>query len=147
MVWSAQAVHVNGRIELGGTGSTTVEFKSPQGEILKVPPYLEGPNRWRVRFSPPVAGRWRYTAGKRKGSFPVAAYKGNNPLYQDGRIGLSKNRRYFAHADGTPWFFLSDTGWNTALKSTREEWCRYISDRADKKFTAPICDDPMACRA
>jgi hypothetical protein len=133
--WSAP-VHVNGRIELDAGGAAAVEFKSPQGEAIKVSPFWDGGDRWRVRFSPPSAGRWKYTAGKRKGTIQVTAYKGSNPLYRHGRIGLSKDRRYFAQADGTPWFFLSDTGWNAALKSTHDEWRQYIADRAAKKFTA-----------
>ena len=134
--WSAQQLHVNGRIEFDAGSAKAVEFKSPKGDVVKVLSYWDGGDRWRVRFSPPTPGRWKYTADKRKGSFQVSAYKGANPLYLHGRIGLSENRRYFTHADGTPWFFLSDTGWNAALKSTREEWQRYVADRAQKKFTA-----------
>jgi hypothetical protein len=66
----------------------------------------------------------------------VAAYNGANELYRRGAPRLSQDRRHFAHADGTPWFWLSCTGWNSALMSTREEWDRYLADRAAKRFTA-----------
>jgi hypothetical protein len=70
------------------------------------------------------------------GSFRVVEYKGANVLYRRGAPRLSANQRHFVHADGTPWFWLSCTGWNSALLSTREEWDRYLADRAAKRFTA-----------
>ena len=61
-------------------------------------------------------------------------YAGNNPLFRHGAIRVSENRRYLAHADGTPFFWLADTGWNVPHLSTAEEWKTYLQDRLAKGF-------------
>src|SRR5574340_130668 len=95
---------------------------------------------------PDRAGAWSYRVAceaasdaglcGQAGTFRVNDYRGTNPLYNHGALRLSKDRRYLAHADGTPWFWLADTGWNGALMSTAEEWTRYVAGRAAKKFSA-----------
>lgn len=124
----------------------TVEFRGPGGALERARAFWDGERVWKVRFSPEVAGQWTWRsecsdpsdAGLhgRTGRFRVVPYRGANVLYRRGAPRLSPNRRYFVHADGTPWFFLSDTAWNGALLSTREEWERYLADRASKRFTA-----------
>ena len=113
-----------------------VEFTSPGGQRQEVLAFWDGGRRWKVRFSPEQAGTWKYEGFGQSGQFRVSEYKGRNPLYRRGAPRLSKNRRYFVQADGTPWFWLADTAWNGALLSTREEWEKYLADRSAKKFTA-----------
>ncbi len=118
-----------------------VEFSGPGGAKQQVSAFWDGARNWKVRFSPEKAGAWKYrviTPGfsPATGSFKAAEYKGSNPLLKAGAPRLSANRRHFVQADGTPWFWLSDTAWNGALLSTTEEWKTYIADRAAKKFTA-----------
>ncbi len=150
-------VHRYGRFEQSFTAAqdyadplagvrVTVEFIGPGGLARRALAFWDGGRAWRVRFSPERTGRWRYRtvasevsdAGLhgRTGQFAVVDYRGSNPLYRRGAPRLSANRRYFVQADGTPWFWLSCTGWNSALRSTREEWEDYLADRAAKKFTA-----------
>ena len=72
-------------------------------------------------------GKWRYEIecendsgfGGQTGEFECVSYEGNNPLYIHGDIHLSDDRYYLAHADGTPFFWLGDTGWNGALFSDK----------------------------
>lgn len=47
--------------------------------------------------------------------------------YIHGDIHLSDDRYYLAHADGTPFFWLGDTGWNGALFSDEQSWDVYIA--------------------
>ncbi|MHC5035621.1 MAG: apiosidase-like domain-containing protein, partial [Planctomycetota bacterium] len=63
-------------------------------------------------------------------------YEGTTPLYVHGPVGLSVDRRHFAHADGTPFFWLGDTAWNGALKSRGEDWDDYLAMRRSQGFTA-----------
>lgn len=58
-----------------------------------------------------------------------------NRFKAHGRVGVSRDNTYLAHADGTPFFWLGDTAWNGALLSTKEDWARYLDDRKAKKFT------------
>lgn len=50
-------------------------------------------------------------------------------------LRVSENGRYLEREDGTPFFYLGDTGWDLFGALDREETVRYLSDRADKGFT------------
>jgi hypothetical protein len=126
----------------------TVEagFTGPSGQTRAVPGFWDGGTTWWVRFSPDQEGRWAYTvtaeaeaAGEgaaAAGTFECVAYTGDNPLYRHGPIRVSPDRRHFAHADGTPWFYLADTAWNGPMLATSEDWQRYIDTRQAQGFTA-----------
>ncbi len=124
----------------------TVEFRGPGGAVRQLRAFWDGERTWKARFSPESTGEWGWRSRcsdpsdsglhERSGRFQVVPYRGANVLYRRGAPRLSPNRRYFVHADGTPWFFLSDTAWNGALMSTREEWEQYLADRSSKRFTA-----------
>lgn len=121
------------------------EFTAPSGKKRTVVAFWDGGKVWRVRFSPDKTGEWTYRTScsdesngglhARTGEFSCGPYTGDNPLYRHGEIRLSKNRRYLVHADGTPFFWLADTGWNAALLSDDEGWHTYLQDRVNKRFT------------
>lgn len=126
--------------------STVVVFTAPDGSEHAVEAFWDGGQTFRVRFCPEVPGEWTWEstctstadAGlhARSGSFRCVPYSGDNPLYRNGSVGLSADRHHFAHRDGTPFFWLADTAWNGALKSTRQEWETYLKHRAGQGFTA-----------
>jgi hypothetical protein len=127
-----------------------VVFSSPGG-TWRVPAFWRGGRRWTVRFAPPRPGRYRYeveTTDPRDnglngvaGEVDVRPYQGSNPLFQHGALRVSENRRFFEHADGTPFFWLGDS-WYSGL-STRLSWAGFkklTSDRAAKGYTVvEIC--------
>lgn len=148
-------VHRYGRFEVTFTAAqdyatplteeVKVEFTGPGGQRHEVLAFWDGGRAWRARFSPEHTGTWKYRvtpsapsdAGlSRGGSFRVVPYRGRNELYRRGGPRLAPNRRYFVRGDGAPWFWLADTAWNGALLSTREEWEKYLADRAAKKLSA-----------
>ena len=45
------------------------------------------------------------------GKVEVVPYKGDNPLYRHGPVRVARDRRHFAYADGTPFFWLGDSWW------------------------------------
>ncbi len=51
-----------------------------------------------------------------------------------GRIGISGNRRYLIKEDGSPFFWLGDTGWLLFTKLNREETVKYLENRRQKGF-------------
>ena len=51
------------------------------------------------------------------------------------RLKVSKNRRFLAREDGSPFFYLGDTAWELFHRLNREEADLYLRDRAAKGFT------------
>lgn len=49
-------------------------------------------------------------------------------------IRVSDNNRFFQYEDGTPFFWLGDTGWLLFKKLDREEAEMYLEDRSQKGF-------------
>lgn len=120
-----------------------VEFRPPRGEPRRVFAYWAGGRVWAVNFSPELLGRWQYRwisndaeLNRQSGFFEVIANHGTTVLDVHGLPRLSADRRHFVHADGTPWFWLADTGWNSALLADRFEWDEYVQARAAQGFTA-----------
>jgi len=121
-----------------------VDFTAPNGKRLTVAAFWDGDRTWKVRFSPEVLGQWTYRTRSsnqtdtglhnQSGSFNCVAYTGRNPLYRHGALRVSEDRRYLAHADGTPFFWLGDTAWNGVLKSDARSWDIYLRDRVSKGF-------------
>lgn len=123
----------------------TVTFTSPSGEERHVNGFWDGRDTWRVRFSPDETGTWSYTTRSnpndsglhgQDGTLECGASAGSTRFEQHGPIGLSNNRRYLVHADGTPFLWLGDTAWNGPLRATPSEWAHYLRERVRQKFTA-----------
>ncbi len=114
---------------------------------LRVPAFWSNDNVWRVRFAPPVAGQysWESVCSDRsnrelhgvKGTLDAAAYTGSNSLYRFGGVRVSPDRRHFAHADGTPLFWLGDTWWMGLTRRLRwpDDFQSLAADRVRKGFT------------
>ncbi len=122
-----------------------VKLHAPSGAESEAQGFWDGGTNWRARFMPSEEGAWRYEAvwqtpqGTRSagsGNFVcVRAESSKNPLLQHGPVRVSKDGRYFEHADGTPFFWLVDTVWNGALLSDDAGWQNYLDDRVAKKFS------------
>jgi hypothetical protein len=125
--------------------SLEATFKSPSGEVHKVQGFWDGDHTWRVRFAPNEVGRWAYSTvcsdpansglHGQSGTFVVTAARGRNRFEQHGPVRVSRDGHYLQHEDGTPFFWLSDTAWNGALRSIPEEWHYYVRDRAQQRFS------------
>jgi hypothetical protein len=123
----------------------TVSVTAPSKKSRTVRGFWDGGSTWRVRFSPDETGNWSYTTTAtpadtglhgQKGSFRVTAPKGSTAFERHGPVRVSRSRTFLEHADGTPFFWLADTGWNAALHSTPDEWKHYLAERARQQFTA-----------
>ncbi|TNF73206.1 MAG: DUF4038 domain-containing protein [Bacteroidetes bacterium] len=110
-----------------------------------VPAFWEGDNKWSVRFAPSFTGEFSYypessdTANpdfnRKEQRFNVIPYKGDNPLLQHGFLHISENKRFFEHADGTPFLWLGDTWWkNLCKRMTWEGFQELTADRKAKGF-------------
>jgi hypothetical protein len=112
----------------------------------RVPAFWRGGSTWTVRFAPPAPGMYYYhlestdksnvDLNGHAGQVSVSAYTGDNELLKHGAPRISGNKRYFEHADGTPFFWLGDTFWSGL--SSRMPWDDFktlIADRKSKGFT------------
>lgn len=125
--------------------SVTVELTSPDGDTRTVDAFWDGDTTWKVRFMPDHEGTWRYRTASEpavaglhdvQGAFEVRpSQEPANPFLRHGALRVSENGRHLVHADGTPFFWLGDTAWNGALRSTAEDWQTYLNDRREKHFT------------
>lgn len=98
-----------------------VEFTDPRGNKLRIPAFWDGNNKWKVRYASPILGIHRFhslssvTDDKGldgvTGKVQVEAYKGKNLLFRHGALRVADDKRHFAYADGTPFFWLGDTWW------------------------------------
>jgi hypothetical protein len=57
------------------------------------------------------------------------------PLFTHGRLQVTKDGHYLQFADGTPFFWLGDTGWELFHRLTLEEAKQYLDNRSAKGFT------------
>jgi hypothetical protein len=125
--------------------SMEVEFTSPSGKKTAVPGFWDSRRTWCVRFSPEEIGRWTWHTycsrtddsglHGRSGAFECVPYVGENPLYRNGPLRVSDNKRYLQHYNGAPFLWLGDTVWNGVLKSDEGSWDIFLADRAAKGFT------------
>jgi hypothetical protein len=122
-----------------------VTFTAPSRQTHVVRGFWDGGRTWRVRFSPDEVGQWTYATDAvpadeglqaQAGTFRVVGPKGTTRFDRHGPVRVSKSRTFLEHADGTPFFWLADTGWNAALLSTPGEWNQYITERSRQRFTA-----------
>lgn len=124
-----------------------VLFTLPSGEAHRVPAFWAGESTWRVRYAAPVAGRYTFRTicsdisnrdlHGQTGALTVSPYSGENNLYKHGALRIGEDRRHFAHADGTPFFWLGDTWWMGLCRrlSWPDDFRALTADRARKGFT------------
>ncbi len=122
-------------------------FTDPAGTQRRVPAFWAGGQTWKVRYSSPITGRHRFQTDSSdpgnpglhglRGEVRITPYSGKNPLYRHGAIGVAEDQRHFAHADGTPFFWLADTWWMGLVKRLRwpEDFQELTADRRDKGFS------------
>jgi hypothetical protein len=127
--------------------SLDIEVLDPRGAKQLVPAYWAGGQIWKVRYASHSAGRYSFrsvctdTANPdlhdQTGSITISDYKGDNPLYQHGPLRVSSDKRHFAHADGTPFFWLGDTWWFGLCKrfGWPDDFKALTADRVKKGFS------------
>ena len=123
-----------------------VVFTDPAGAPRTVPAFWAGGNQWKVRYASPLVGTHRYRSQCSdssdtglhgiEGQVEIMPYTGTNPLYRHGPVRVAQDHRHFAHADGTPFFWLGDTWWKRLCKRmTWEGFQELTADRKAKGFT------------
>ena len=63
------------------------------------------------------------------------AWNGPSVDLRHGRLKVSENRHFLVFEDGTPFFYLGDTGWELFHRLTKDESEKYLENRRSKGFT------------
>lgn len=123
-----------------------VLLTSPSGRQETVAAFWDGGRTWRMRYSPDEVGQWQYESlcsdsanqglDSQRGGFLCSAPRLGDGFSTHGPVRISHNGRFLEHEDFTPFFWLADTAWNGALKSTESEWTEYLFTRKNQNFTA-----------
>ena len=111
----------------------------------RVPAFFAGDGTWKVRFSPPAAGQYRYKleASDKTNTdlngheqvLAVEAYAGDNSLLSHGFLRIAADQRHFEHTDGTPFLWLGDTWWKCLSKRmSLDDFKELAADRRAKGF-------------
>lgn len=131
---------------LQDVGTFKVRFISPTGVKKTINGFWDGGRIWKVRFMPWEKGIWTYSTfcsdeknnglNGKEGSFTCTQVIEKQKIYAHGPVVNPPGTYYLTHSDGTPFFWMACTAWNGALKSTDNEWEKYLTDRVSKNFTA-----------
>jgi hypothetical protein len=62
-------------------------------------------------------------------------WQGKSADLSHGKLKISDNRRFLVFGDGTPFFYLGDTGWELFHRLNKEETEKYLENRRAKGFT------------
>ena len=124
-------------------------------ERLVRPAFWDGGRIFKVRFAPTRTGTWTWKAtlpgdsaiDGTSGTFESEPYEGDLPVYRHGFVRAEPGKKYFTHADGTPFFYLGDTHWgmykeeidepgpNAGDTATDSHFKYIVRRRAEQGFT------------
>lgn len=123
---------------------TTVAVTFTQGSTsFSTYAFWDGGSTWRIRCAFPTSGTWTWTTTatdtadtglhNKSGSVSITTYSGTNPLFKNGFLKVSSDKRYLVHANNTPFLWNGDTAWRAPQAATLAEWKTYVDNRVDHK--------------
>ena len=62
-------------------------------------------------------------------------WEGTSVEFSHGRLKVSENKRFLIFEDGTPFFYLGDTGWELFHRLNKDDAEKYLENRRSKGFT------------
>ena len=62
-------------------------------------------------------------------------WKGPSVDFKHGNLKVSENKHFLQFEDGTPFFYLGDTGWELLHRLNRDETETYLENRRMKGYT------------
>ncbi len=123
------------------TQSLDLTFRSPAGKAFQVAGFWEEGRHWKARFAPDEIGQWHWSSRSddpglagRVGVFRVGEAASESLWRRHGPLAIHPSGRGFAHADGTPVFWLADTAWAAPAHATITEWQDYVACRSRQGF-------------
>jgi hypothetical protein len=119
------------------------------GRKIELIGFWNGGSEWKVNFTPPVTGRWKYmtyssekSLNGKTGFLTVKPWSENEKAANPVRRGLVRVKtdgslagHYFEYSDGHPFLWIGDTWWNWTDKRIHFETFRQlVDDRSSKGF-------------
>jgi hypothetical protein len=116
---------------------------------IEVIGFWNGGNEWKVNFSPPESGEWKYitsstdrSMNNKTGTFIVSSWSDEEKTANPVRHGLIRVRKegagaghYFEYSDGHPFLWIGDTWWNWTDKRIHfDTFKKLVDDRSAKGF-------------
>ena len=124
-------------------------FTHTDGTAIHLYGFWNGGNEWRVRFAPTKEGVWEYVVTcsdtdntslhNVKGKIIAVKNTGNTDIDRHGFVKISENGRYFVYDDGTPFFWLGDTNWQSPNYVSINS-CNYPGCKCDNQFVHEVND-------
>jgi hypothetical protein len=62
-------------------------------------------------------------------------WQGPSVDFSHGKLQISENQRFLVFEDGTPFFYLADTGWELFHRLSKTDAEKYLENRREKGFT------------
>lgn len=121
--------------------TATATFTRPGGVTQQIPLFWDGGKTWKVRFSPSLVGNWSWSINSndpgldgKSGSFTTV--ESNN---KGGIIARPYFPNHFRYQDGSPFWWMGDTGWTLYSSNAQEKLNRstafdYIDARSFQGF-------------
>jgi len=157
-VWSPIEIGLRSEVDYNNPFTATeidATFTHTDGTVITLPGFWKRGKTWAVRFSPTKAGDWTYkvtckdttnTGLFAEGVIHAAEATGDNAISEHGFVTVERGKRYYQHADGTPFFWLGDTNWQapTQVSTTicnypgcncKSQFHHIVDDRVEKGFT------------
>jgi hypothetical protein len=119
--------------------TVTVAATAPSGRRQLVEAFWDGGRTWRARVAGDEAGAWSWAASSTDASNRGLAANGrvnHAGARPPSRLVVSKDGTHLIDERGAPFFWLADTAWNGALRSTEGDWREYLARRAAQRFSA-----------
>src|SRR5262249_31132514 len=126
--------------------TVTVEYTKAGSLPLQGYGFWDGGATFKLRQAFPEPRLWPSTTTapdptnrglhNRKGVVRVLPYPASTPLYRHGLLQGSADRRFFVHADGTPFLWLGDTLWGATVWLTEAGFHDAVADRRGEDFSS-----------
>ena len=119
----------------------TAKFIRPDGSEWNIPLFWDGKSTWKARVSPDAVGNWSFRI-----SSPDLGLDGVSGEFEcidsslhGGIMPMDGFPYHFQYQDGTPLWFMGDTGWrsfadNAEKNLNRDTVCHYIDVRSEQRF-------------
>jgi F5/8 type C domain/Protein of unknown function (DUF4038)/Domain of unknown function (DUF5060)/Fibronectin type III domain len=125
--------------------TVSVQYTKAGSPPLQGYGFWDGGSTFKLRQAFPEPGTWHYKTTatdpsdsglhNHEGDVQVLPYTGTNALYRHGFLQVSTDRRFLAHADGTPFLWIGETLWGATVGLTEAGFHEAVADRRAKHFT------------